>query len=130
MGAPSIVKRMKHVVLAILVVGIMPYVLTGASKSKGFTARENQVTRLWQSELTGWRRRAYWAHQNAFEAIPIFAALAILALLANPESVVIPYAVWAFVALRIGYAVSYLADAGRVRSTFWLVSQGSPLALA
>ena len=120
---------MTQLVLCILIVGVMPYALTGLSKSKGFTMKENQHTREWQTTLTGWRRRAYWAHQNAFEAIPFFAALAILAHLRSPESQVAMAAGWAFVALRVAYAGCYLADAGRLRSTVWMGSQAAQVAL-
>jgi uncharacterized MAPEG superfamily protein len=114
---------MTQLVLCIAIVGVMPYVLTGLSKSRGFTMKDNQHTREWQTQLTGWRKRAYWAHQNAFEAIPLFAALAILAHLRSPESAVVIEACWAFVALRLAHAACYLADAGRLRSTVWTGSQ-------
>ena len=125
----AIVARMTQLVLCILIVGVMPYALTGLSKSRGFGTRENERTREWQTTLTGWRQRAYWAHQNAFEAIPLFAALAILAHLRSPESAVVIEACWAFVALRVAYAACYLADAGRLRTTVWMGSQVAQVAL-
>jgi len=124
---------MIHVVLPILVVGVMPYVLTGISKSKGFGQKENEHTRQWQASLTGWQQRAYWAHQNAFEALPLFAALVLAAYIVKPTSPILAIAAWTFVGLRIAHAACYLADMGRLRSTVWLLSQGvlvAPLLVA
>ncbi len=122
-GRSAIVAPMTQLVLCIAIVGVMPYVLTGIAKSRGFNAKENERTRDWQVTLTGWQKRAYWAHQNAFEAIPLFAALAILAHLRSPESQRVLEACWAFVALRFAYAACYLADAGRLRTTVWTATQ-------
>ena len=120
---------MNEIALPIALVGVMPYVLTGIAKSRGFGPKENERTREWQAGLTGWQKRATWAHQNSFEAFPLFAALAILASLTRPGSVVTLGAAWAFVALRVAYAACYLADAGRLRSLVWVASQGAVLAL-
>ena len=120
---------MTQLVLCIAIVGVMPYVLTGMSKSSGFGVKENERTRDWQTELTGWRRRAHWAHQNAFEALPFFAALAILAHLRSPESQVALGGCWTFVALRVAYSACYLADAGKLRTTMWMGTQAAQVAL-
>lgn len=120
---------MTHVALCIALVGVMPFLLTLLSKSRGFTAEDNKRTREWQSKLTGWRQRAYWAHQNAFEAIPLFAALAILALMRKPDSSVLIAACWSFVALRVAHGACYIADAGNMRSVVWFCSLGANVAL-
>jgi uncharacterized MAPEG superfamily protein len=114
---------MIHVTLPIVIVGVMPYILTLASKSRGFSPEDNKRTRAWQAELTGWRQRAFWAHQNAFEALPLFAALVILAHLARPGSTTAAAAAWTFVAFRCVHAAFYLADLGRPRSAVWMGSQ-------
>jgi uncharacterized MAPEG superfamily protein len=120
---------MNDVVLPIAIVGAMPFLLTALSKSKGFGAKENERTRVFQAELTGWRQRAYWAHQNSFEAIPLFAAMAILAFMAKPGSHVAVLAAWGFVALRVAHAGCYLANVGWLRSLVWIASQGAVVAL-
>jgi uncharacterized MAPEG superfamily protein len=38
-------------------------------------------------------------------------------------------ACWAFVALRVVYAVCYLADAGRLRTTAWMGTQVAQVVL-
>ncbi len=120
---------MKHVVLPILVVGVLPFLLTLASKAKGFTPADNQQTRVWQSQLTGWRQRAFWAHQNGFEAFPLFAALVVCAYLGQPASHVAALAAWSYVGLRLLYSACYLADIGRVRSFVWLSSHAAQVVL-
>ena len=120
---------MNQLVLSVLVVGVLPFVLTAISKSKGFTMKENEHTRLWQAQLSGWQQRAHWAHQNAFETFPLFAVLAILAYMANPASPVAPIAAWTFVALRVAHGACYIAGAGRLRSTAWMASQCAQIAL-
>jgi uncharacterized MAPEG superfamily protein len=113
---------MIHVVGPIAAAGAMPYLLTLASKARAFTAEDNKQTRLWQGQLEGWRRRAFWAHQNSFEVFPLFAAFTILAYLAQPESVIAMATAWVFVALRLGYAACYLADLGAARSAVWFLA--------
>ena len=120
---------MIHLVASIAAVGAMPYLLTLASKSKGFGPEQNKQTRIWQSQLSGWRQRAFWAHQNAFESFPLFAVMAILAHLAQPSSVIAVGALWAFVALRVGHAACYLADLGRARSMVFFASLGVVIVL-
>ena len=110
---------MLHVILPIAFAGAMPYTLTFLSKSRNFGFKENHHVRVWQAELTGWQQRAYWAHQNSFEAFPLFAIMTILAHMSQPESLVAAYAAWAFVALRIGYAEAYLTDRATLRSVVW-----------
>lgn len=65
---------MAWLILAMLVAGGMPYGLTAVSKLGSFRLSDNGRTREWQDELVGWRKRAYWAHLNAFEAFPLFAS--------------------------------------------------------
>jgi uncharacterized MAPEG superfamily protein len=106
-----------------------PYVLTLLTKAKGFTPQDNKATRAWQAGLTGWRQRAYWAHQNGFEALPLFFALVITAHLAQPGSSVAALAAWAFVATRIVYSACFLADLGGARTLAWMCSHGAQIAL-
>lgn len=122
-------RRMIHVVGPILAAGVMPYALTGISKSKGFGATENKQTRAWQGQLTGWQQRAYWAHQNAFEALPLFAAMTILAYVAQPASAAAAAAAWSFVGLRVAYSAAYIADRARLRSGIWFATMAAVAAL-
>lgn len=120
---------MTHVVLPVLLAAAMPYLLTLAAKAGRFSARDNHQTRVWQSQLTGWRQRAHWAHQNSFEAFPPFAAAAILAHLGAPGSATAAGAAWGFVAARVAYSACYIADLAALRSLVWFASVGCILAL-
>jgi uncharacterized MAPEG superfamily protein len=116
---------MNHVVLSVGAAIALPYLLTALAKSKGFGIEENKQTRAWQAQLTGWRQRAHWAHQNQFEVLPAFIGMAILAHLAQPDSMVAMIASWSFVGLRVLYSICYLADNGSLRSTMWFGSMGA-----
>ena len=55
---------------------MLPYIWVTVAKAGGF---DNAAPRDSLASLVGWRRRADWAHLNAFEAIPSFAAAVIIA---------------------------------------------------
>ncbi len=120
---------MINTVLPIFIASSIPFALTLATKLKGFGPRENERTREWQGALTGWKQRAYWAHQNAFETFPFFASAAILAAIAAPSSALAPVFAWAYPALRIGYSLAYVFDRGAVRSLVWTASMVCIVAL-
>lgn len=115
---------MFHLVVPLFIAGAMPFVLTGIAKSRGFSRRQNHETRAWQATLTGWQQRAHWAHQNSFEAFPLFAAALLTAHLAHPGGALLAPLAWGFVAARIAYAGCYLADLATLRSVVWFVGTG------
>src|SRR5262249_33447274 len=118
-----------NVVLPIMISGAMPYFLTLAAKAGVFTESDNHQTRQCQSQLTGWRQRAYWAHLNSFEAFPLFAASVILAHLGSPGSMMAASVAWTFVGARIVYSVFFITDQAQLRSFVWLIGIGCVAAL-
>ncbi len=120
---------MIHVAVPLLLAGAMPFVLTAVAKVGAFTPKDNHETRNWQAHLTGWRQRAHWAHQNSFEAFPLFAASLLAAQAAAPASPVLPAAAWGFIAARVAYAACYLADVAALRSLVWFAGVGCCAAL-
>jgi uncharacterized MAPEG superfamily protein len=67
----------------------------------------------------GLRARSQGAHQNGFEAFPLFAAAVILAeMRAVPQSVVNALAV-AFIVARVIYVLLYLSNLPTARSVVW-----------
>jgi uncharacterized MAPEG superfamily protein len=104
----------------LLIGGLMPVFVAGIAKWG--TALDNNNPRDWAQTLTGYRRRAYAAHLNAFEAFPLFAAGVLTAeTLAKGH----PWAdalalVW--VVARIGYVVCYLGDWSTPRSLVWITA--------
>jgi uncharacterized MAPEG superfamily protein len=114
---------------AILVASVLPFVMAGVSKSRGFTMRDNAQTRAWQAQLTGYQQRALWAMQNAFETLPIFIGAVILAAMAAPHSKIAPIAAWAYVGLRVVDSAAYVADKASLRSLVWVASMAAIVTL-
>ena len=111
----------------VLVAGLLPYVATVTAK---VGARfDNRHPREWLARQTGWRARAHAAQLNGFEAFPLFAAAVVVAhLLGAPQARVDTLAL-VFVAARVAYLVTYLADLHLLRSVVWFVGIGSAVAI-
>lgn len=80
---------------------------------------DNRAPRAWEERQSGWRARAYWAHLNAFEAFPPFAAAVIIAHLAQAPQARIDLLAGTFIAARAGYSACYYADLAALRSVVW-----------
>lgn len=102
----------------VLVAAIMPYLMIGVAKI-GVRGFDNRRPRDWYEKSTGFRRRAVWAQQNSLEIFPIFAAAVIIAHLAGADQATVNGLSIAFIASRIAYAISYLADLHLLRSLVW-----------
>jgi uncharacterized MAPEG superfamily protein len=100
----------------LLAAALLPYFTVGLAKSGGF---DNRAPRPGLDSLTGWRRRADWAHRNHFEAFPAFAAAVIVAELAHASQGRIDLLAGVFVVLRLIYTALYLADQATLRSIVW-----------
>ena len=110
-----------------LLAGILPVVTTGIAKWG--TPLDNNHPRDWAGNLTGYRRRAYAAHQNAYEAFPFFAAAVIVAELADAPQGIVNILALVFIAARIGYTVAYMADISTPRSVLWAIGWFSTIAI-
>src|SRR5215467_7969120 len=102
----------------LLVAAALPYVTVGLAKSGGF---DNHAPRVTLEGLTGWRRRADWAHRNHFEAFPAFAASVFVAELTHAPQSRIDILAGAFVHARVIYTALYLADLATPRSIVWTI---------
>lgn len=102
----------------ILVAILLPILTTGLAKW-GSSGLDNNNPRQWQERLTGWRRRADWAHRNHFEALPPFAAAVLVATIthAPPGRVNLLAGIW--VLARIVYTACYITDRASLRSIVW-----------
>ena len=111
----------------VLVAAILPYVCVAFAKwRKGY---DNHAPRAGIEQLDSKRQRAYWAHLNAFEAFPPFAAAVIIAHLAQASQPVVNGLAVAFVAARIAHLLFYLQDLAIARSLAWTVGFGCVIAL-
>lgn len=90
---------------------------------------DNRAPRPWEERLGGWRARAYWAHLNAFEAFPPFAAAVIIAHLAHAPQGRLDLLAGTFVAARVAYSACYYADLATLRSLVWAVGFGCVVGL-
>jgi uncharacterized MAPEG superfamily protein len=95
----------------------MPYLTIGLAKSAG--GIDNRAPRPDLDNLTGWRRRAEWAHRNHFEAFPAFAAAVFVAELTHAPQSRIDLFAGIFVLLRVIYTALYIADQATLRSIAW-----------
>jgi uncharacterized MAPEG superfamily protein len=100
----------------LLAAALLPYFTVALAKSGGV---DNRAPRDGLESLTGWRRRADWAHRNHFEAFPAFAAAVIVAELAHAPQGRIDLLAGVFVVLRLIYTALYLADQATLRSIVW-----------
>jgi uncharacterized MAPEG superfamily protein len=112
----------------ILLAGLMPYLWVSYAK---FTGRgyNNHAPRDFLATLEGTRARAHWAHLNAFEAFPLFAAGVIIAQLTSVPIAQINTLAISFVLLRVFYGICYIKDWPLARSTFWGLALGTVIAL-
>lgn len=61
-------------------------------------------------KLPPYAQRATWAHQNSFEAFPIFAAAALMAYVTGQNSQLAISSAIAFIIARLLYSVFYIAN--------------------
>jgi uncharacterized MAPEG superfamily protein len=110
----------------VLVAGLLPYVWVGIAaqeRGKQFGKADNKLPRVQESQLTGRGARAMGAHNNAFEALPFFAAAVIIAHLCNADPGWSADLAIAFVIARIAHGVLYLADVDILRSISFGIAQ-------
>jgi uncharacterized MAPEG superfamily protein len=112
----------------VLAAGLLPYLFTGIAKLSG-KRYDNRDPRGWQARLSGMPLRAHAAHLNHFEALPLFAAGVIIAVLAGADPQRIDLLALAFVLLRVSYGFCYLAGWPLLRSTVWALAMACNIAL-
>lgn len=101
----------------ILAAALLPYFTVGIAKwDRGF---DNARPREWLERRRGAAQRAYWAHQNMFEAFPAFAAAVIVAHLAGAAQPTVDALALVFIAARVAYVGAYIADRPTLRSIVW-----------
>src|SRR5947209_18683285 len=101
----------------LLAAAMLPYLTIGFAKSAG--GIDNRAPRPSLESLSGWRRRADWAHRNHFEAFPAFAAAVFVAELTHAPQSRINQLAGIFLLLRIIYTALYVADCATLRSIVW-----------
>lgn len=77
---------------------------------------DNKYHRKQQASLTGAAARAYGAHYNAFEALPVFTAAVVTNHHFSKDPALSAKLAVAFVVFRILHGVTYVADWDKTRS--------------
>jgi uncharacterized MAPEG superfamily protein len=112
---------------SILVAGLLPYAAALIAKSR--RDFDNANPRAWLAKQEGFRARAHAAQLNSFEAFPLFAAAVIVAHLRGAPEDTIAVLCGVFLAARIAYIGSYIANLAPLRSLVWLIGMVSTVAL-
>ena len=114
--------------ICIIIAAVMPVILAAYAKLsvKGY---DNNNPREFLAKLDGRAKRANFAHMNAFEAFPFFAAGVIIAYLAGVDPLKIDVLSMAFIAFRIIYSLCYIFDKSVLRSINWFLAFLCPLTM-
>ena len=103
----------------VLIAAVLPYVWTVVAKAG--TAYDNHVPREVMARATGYRQRANWAQQNAWEAFAPFAAAVIIAWLMKVPLAKLNAAAAVFIFARVAHGLCYLGNYATARSLAWLI---------
>jgi uncharacterized MAPEG superfamily protein len=104
----------------VLDAALLPIALVGYAKAG--SGGDNHRPRDGIESLPGAKRRAYAAHQNAYENFPFFAAAVLAAVsLGAPIGRVNTLAAL-YIAARIAHGLLYIADQASLRSLAYLVA--------
>jgi uncharacterized MAPEG superfamily protein len=112
----------------VLIAGILPVLTVGIAKA---TARnyDNNHPRQWSQTLSGLQARAYSAHQNHYEFLPLFAVAVIIAEWKAGSSAGLDWLAIAAIAARLGYTACYLLNWGMLRSLAWALAWFGSIAI-
>lgn len=111
----------------VLLAGILPVLTVGLAKAGApyDNARPRDVAERYE----GRARRAYAAHQNGFEAFPLFAAAVLAAELKGAPRIGLDALAVAFILARIVYIACYVGDRATLRSISWTAGFLSVIAI-
>jgi uncharacterized MAPEG superfamily protein len=112
----------------LLIVAFMPVVTVGIAKwGAGY---DNHEPRLWMQSLEGYRRRAYAAHTNCYEALSVFLTAMFVAVWTDGSHELIDTLAVIFVVARIAYIAAYLGDKPAARSLVWSAAYVAAIGIA
>lgn len=104
----------------VLIAALLPIVWAKYAKT-GFVG-DNRHPRDIVDSLPPQKRRAYAAHQNAFESFPFFAAAVIIAITQGASVGVVNALAGSYVLLRIVHGCLYVSDQPSLRSLVFAAS--------
>jgi len=112
----------------VLIAAFLPILSTGVAKFSG-PGFNNSRPRDFQAGLSGFRQRAHWAHLNAFEAFPPFAAATIIAHQLGLTQSTLDYLAIGFIVARVAYFICYVTNQATLRSLAWGIATGCWVAM-
>ncbi len=119
---------MNIIYACVLLAGLTPLIAVTIAKWK-LPDYDNHNPREWMSKQTGFRARAYAAHQNCFESFPFFAVAVIMAMMVGVDAKTLELCAVIYVLARLLYIWCYVKDWATARSLCWTVAYGSVIAL-
>ena len=112
----------------VFLAGILPVLTVAFAKASG-GGYDNAHPRAWAAGLTGFRARAYAAHQNHFEFFPFFAAAVIIAEWKTGGGTGLDRLALAIMAGRLFYTATYLGNRPTLRSIGWAIGWFGTIAI-
>ncbi|MBV8049497.1 MAG: MAPEG family protein [Paludibacterium sp.] len=107
---------------SILIAAFLPLVWVGVAK---FGAPyDNSRPRDTLAQATGYRQRANWAQQNAWEAFAPYAAAVIVAYVMKVPPALLNAAAGVFLLARVAHGLCYVANLSTPRSLCWAIGVG------
>lgn len=111
----------------LLIAVLLPYFFTVLAKAgPGFN---NHRPRDYLEHLQGWRKRAYWAQLNGFEAFPPFAVAVLVAQQSHVAEPTLNSLAITFIIARILHGICYIINQAALRTLVWAVGFGCVIAL-
>lgn len=101
----------------VFAVVFLPYLWVVIAKAK--PGYDNRAPRAQLEAAKGFRQRANWAHLNAFEAFPPFAAAVVIGHQTHASQPLVDGLALAFVAFRLAHGICYLMNLPSLRSLVW-----------
>jgi len=111
----------------ILIAAWLPLLWTVLAKAG--VPYDNHAPRAGLARASGYRERANWAQQNAWEAFAPFAAAVIIAWLMKLPLARLNAAAALFILARVAHGVCYVTDHASLRSLCWLLGMAVVLYL-
>ena len=117
-------------IYAMLAASVLPFLTAALAKIFGrFQLKDNLTPRTFQQNLTGVAARINAAQMNSYETLPVFLAAVLTAEYMVVPQPLVNYFAWAYVFLRVLYAVAYALNLATFRSIIWVMAFFCPLYL-
>jgi len=108
-----------YCIVAAAVLIYLPFLVVGYARVK--VGYDLSSPRAMFDKLPPYAQRATWAHQNSFEAFPIFTAAALMAYVTGQNSSLAVGAAIVFLIARSLYAVFYILNIPLARSLMYAI---------